>query len=601
MLSGQELLLMGIIVAGMAIILSGRLRVDIVGMLILIALGMTGLVQPGDLFSGFSAPAIITIIALFIITHALEETGVVQWIADRLRTVGGGREGRLAVLVMATGAGLALFMNIIAAGALLLPAVISVARDSNVRASKLLIPLSYGTLIGATATYFATANIVLSTLLMEQGQPGLNVLSFVPTGIPIILCGLLYMGLLGGRLLPDRESVSGVVTPRSVSRSLYETYQLEERMWEVRVLPGARVVNHKLRDSHIGEALGVTVLAIWRDHEAILTPDPDELLLANDYLLVLGREDRVMPLNAWGLQVGRENGVNGLRDYSVDLTEVVIPPRSNAIGKTLQDLRFRNKYGLTSVALWREGRSYRTDVGKFPLRVGDALLMVGPAKKIQQLAQERDFLVLQSSHAARPRRPEKGWLALAILLAAVFASILEIVPTAEAMFIGAVAMILTGCLTIDEAYRSVDWRVVFLIACMLPVSLAMGSTGLSERMGGLIVEMTAPLGGLALIAGLFLLAMAFTQFLTGQVTSLIIGPIAVSAALQFGVDPRAVAVATATACATAFLLPTAHTVNVLMMGPGGYKPADFVRIGIGMTLIVFVVLMVGMALIWGIR
>lgn len=602
MLSTQELLLLIIVFAAVAVILSGKLRADVVALLVLLTLGITRIVTPEEALSGFSSPAIITIIGLFIISHGLEETGVIQWIADRLRQLGGGHDARLVMIVMAAGAILALFMNIIAAGAVLLPAVVNIARDSNVRASKLLIPLSYGTLIGATATYFSSANIILSTLLVERGLPGLGISDFVPTGSLIIIAGLLYMALIGRRLLPDRESVGQHASPRSLSRSLYETYQLEERLWEVRVLPGSRLVEVSLTRSCIGEELGLTVLAIWRGQQAILTPEPMEVIHSGDYLLILGREERIAKLSDWGVSIGRENGHINLRhDYSVDLTEVVIPPRSTAIGKTLSDLRFRNKYGLTTVALWREGRSYRTDVGTFPLQVGDALLMVGAVPRIKSLAQERDYLVLQSSHAIRPRSPQKAPWALLILAAVVLVSLLRIVPTAEATLAGAAAMVLTGCLNMDEAYRAVEWRVIFLIAGMLPISIALYQTGLSAKLGGVLVDMLAPYGGLALIAGLFIFTVLIVQVMGGQVTSLIVGPIAVSAALQFGMNPQAIAVATATACATAFLTPMAHPVNVLMMGPGGYKPGDFTRVGIGMTIVVFAVMLVGMAVFWGVR
>jgi di/tricarboxylate transporter len=439
-------------------------------------------------------------------------------------------------------------------------------------------------------------------LLVERGLPGLGISDFVPTGILIIIAGLLYMALIGRRLLPERESVGQNASPRSLSRSLYETYKLEERLWEVRVLPGSRLVEVPLSRCSIGEELGLTVLAIWRGPQAILTPEPMEVIHSGDYLLMLGREERVAKLSEWGVSIGRENGhVNPRHDYSVDLTEVVIPPRSSAIGKSLSELRFRNKYGLTTVALWREGRSYRTDVGTFPLEVGDALLMVGPASRIKSLAQDRDFLVLQSSHAIRPRNPQKAGWALLILAAVVLASLFRIVPAAEAMLAGAAAMVLTGCLNMDEAYRAVEWRVVFLIAGMLPISIALYQTGLSAAIGGTLVDMLAPYGGLALIAGLVIFTMLIVQVMGGQVTSLIVGPIAVSTALQFGMNPQAIAVAVATACATAFLTPMAHPVNVLMMGPGGYKPGDFTRVGLGMTVVVFVMLLIGMAVFWSVR
>ena len=602
MLATNETLLVLIIIAAIFLILSNRLRTDLVALLVLVSLALTHLVSPEDAVSGFSSSAVIVIIGLIVITHTLEDTGVVEVIANRIRSLGGESELRLVVVFMAVGALLSLTMNNIAAGAVLMPAAIHVSRESNVRLSKLLIPLSFGTLVGGMATYFTTANIILSGILQSQGFDGLGMRDFIPTGGLIVIATLAFMALIGRRLLPDREPVGQNVSPRYLSSKLRETYQLDERLWEVRVPMVCPLVNTALSHSHIGSDLGITVVGIWRGHEAILAPEPIEIINANDYLLILGREERVRKLAEWGLIVGRENGNrNDRHDYSVDLTEVIIPPRSNAIGKTLKDLRFRNKYGLTSVAFWREGRSYRTDVGNTPLQVGDALLMVGPISKIKLLAQERDYLLLQSSHVHQPPYPDKAKWALLITGLVLLTAIFDIIPLSLAVLAGWAALVLTRCMTMDEAYRSIEWRVVFLIAGMLPISIAMVNTGLADRIGLAFVNTLTPFGPLALVAGLYLLTVGVTQIMAGQVSALIVGPIAITAAQQMGINPQAMAVAVAIGCSTAFLTPIAHPVNVLMMGPGGYKFSDFFKIGLWMTLITFVVLLVAMMLIWGIR
>jgi di/tricarboxylate transporter len=425
-------------------------------------------------------------------------------------------------------------------------------------------------------------------------------IDFIPTGGLITVVTLIFMVTIGRKLLPERDSPGQAA--KGSARALYETYQLGERLWELKVLPESRLVNQKLAQSRIGEELGLTVLAIWRGHHAILTPEPSEVIDEGDFLLILGREERVNQLLEWGLTLGRSDGhASPQHDYAVDLTEVIIPPRSGNIGKTLTDLRFRNKFGLTTVALWRGGRSYRTDVGKMPLEVGDALLMVGSPRNIKQLQYERDFMVLQSSHADSPDAPQLAALAVIITMIVLLFSVFEIIPIAEAMLLGAVAMVLSGCLDMDEAYRAIEWRVIFLIAGMLPVSIALVNTGLAERIGAGLVGTLEPFGSLALIAGLFLLTMLVTQVLGGQVSALIVGPVAVTAALQVGINPQAVAVAVAIACSTAFLTPLAHPVNVLMMAPGGYVPKDFLKIGAWLTLITFAVLLVCMVVFWGIR
>lgn len=414
-----------------------------------------------------------------------------------------------------------------------------------------------------------------------------------------MVAGLAYMLLIGRRMLPSRESAAHSASPYLLSRRLTELYQLEEQIWEVCVRPDSSLVGVSLSESEIGRVLGLTVIAIWRGQQAILNPSPQEIIQANDYLVILGWEETVAKMAAWGVEIGRPNG-HGDRDqnYFVDLAEVVIPPRSGMLGKSLAEINFRSKYHLTAVALWREGLSFRNDVGSMYLEPGDALLMIGTPEHIAALTRERDFLVLESTHTARPPLPKKAGWALAITAAVLLASIVEVVPTAEAMMMGVAAMALTGCINLDDAYRGISWRVIFLIAGMLPLSIAMINTGLADRIGGVMVSSVAPYGPLALIGGLFLLTMLVTQVIGGQVAALLIGPIAVTTALQSGVNAQAVAVAVAIACSAAFLTPIAHPVNVLMMGPGGYKPKDFLTVGTGMSLVTLVTLLAGMKLFW---
>ncbi len=599
MFSGQELILIGIIVATLLLIMFDLLRSDLVAILVLAVLPLTGIITMQEAFSGFSRSVVITIIGLFIITQALEDTGVVQWIAERMKVIGAGSEVRLILLFMAVGAALSLVMNNIAAGAVLLPATVQVGRESNVPPSKLLIPLSFGTLVGGMATYFTTANIILSSILRDQGQAALGMMSFLPTGGLIVLAGLGFMILVGRRLLPTHESVGQSASPYLLSRNLREMYQLDEQLWELQIRPDSQLVGVPLAQSKLGQILGLTLISVWRGQQAILNPAPDEVFQANDYLVLLGREDQITRLVAWGVERGRRQGHNDQeQNYFVDLVEVIIPPRSTVLGKSLAELNFRHKYHLTGVALWREGLSFRSDVGTIPLEPGDALLMVGTPAHIKTLAKDRDFLILQGTHTVRPQRPHKAGWALLITGLVLLASIFSIVPTGEAMILGVAAMALTGCINLDDAYRGIGWRVIFLIAGMLPLSLAMTNTGLAARIGEAIVMVVSPYGDLALVGSLFLLTVLVTQIIGGQVTALLIGPIAVTAALQLGVNAQAVAVAVAIACSAAFLTPIAHPVNVLMMGPGGYVPRDFLKVGFGMTLVTFVALLIGMRLFW---
>lgn len=598
MLSSDEIILIGVVVSALILIAFSRLPTDLVALLVLLALAFTGVVNTDEALAGFGSSVVITIIGLFIITHALEDTGVIHRLGGRINELGGGSEMRLILVFMSASAFLSLLMNNIAAGAVLLPAAVRVGRLSNVRLSKLLIPLSFGTLVGGMATYFTTANIILSNMLEDNGQEALGMMDFVPTGGLIVVGGMVFMLVIGRRLLPNRNTI----TERVTSANLYETYQLGERLWELEVQPSSPLVTQPLSTSNIGAQLGLTVLGIWRGRKAILMPSPDEIIAPRDYLLVMGRQERVEQMVEWGLKF-RPNlkRTNTAHQYDIEVSEVIIPPRSSVIGKTLKEIQFRKKFRVTAIALWREGRSYRTDVGNFPLQVGDALLVTGPAEKIQQLNVDRDYLVLGGSIESQPKYPEKAGIALLITFIVMAVAVLNLLPLAEVFLAGAAAMVLAGCLNMNEAYRAVEWRVVFLIAGMLPISTAMVDTGLAEKIGDLFVEHMADSGAYVLLGGLFFLTVAVTQVLGGQVTALVVGPIAITTALQVGINPQATAVLVAIGCSTAFLTPIAHPVNVLMMGPAGYKFGDFFKVGVGMTLTTFIMLMIGMAIFWGIR
>jgi di/tricarboxylate transporter len=594
--SPNELGLLLIVGAALTLIISNRLRPDLVALLVLIALALSGLLLPEQALAGFSRPAVLTIVGLFVITAALERTGVVQWLADRLAHLSGSGELRMIAVFMGAGALLSLVMNNIAAGAVLLPAAVQVACRAQVRESRILMPLAFGTLVGGMATLFTTANIIISGSLQAQGQRGLTMLDFLAPGAAMIVAGRLYMLLVGRRLLPERESVGRALLVR---RDLTQTYQLAERLWEVRVLPESPLAHQALAASVIGARLGATVAGIWRGREAHIPPAPTDVIAPHDILLVLGREERVRQLEAQGTTIGRYGyHRNGSPDLSVHLTEVVIAPRSPAIGQTLKQLRFRTKFGLTTVALWREGRSYRTDVGDFPLQAGDALLMVGAPGRIRLLAAEPGYIVLDQLLDATGHTTRKaGWAVLITVLVLVLAA-LGVVSTAVAMLAGAAALVLTGCLSMEEAYRAIEWRVVVLIAGMLPIGTALVETGLAAQIGRAFTAGLASASPLAMIAGLYLFTVLITQLVGGQVAALIVGPIAVSAALSLGVNPTAVGVAVAMACSAAFLTPIAHPVNVLMMAPGDYTFNDFLRVGLGMTITCFLTLLLVFSRFW---
>ncbi len=589
-MAASALLTLGILAGAVALLVAGRLRADVVALLILIVLGATNIVNPSDLFGGFSQSTVITIMAVFVLTNGLYRTGVTYWIGNRLLDLGGRHPVRLTIVVMLAGAILSWFMYIIAAGAVLLPAIVGLARRASIRPSRLLIPLTFGALLGGMATLLTTTKLLINAGLRDAGYPPFALFDYVPVGGSIAVAGILFMAVIGRRLLPDRTPADRYPWIERLQSALSDLYSLHERLFEAEIHPSSPLCGKSIAESRIGETLGLSILAIARNGRMLLAPKPHEPLRARDILHVVGRNDRAAQLAELDITVDAALAP-ALSSETVGLVEVIVAPRSRAAGQTLKHLHFRQKYDLTVIALWRAGRPYRTDVGDIPLQFGDALLMHGPRNKIQLLQSEPDFIVLQPE-TIETQRPRRGPLAAGIMLAALAAAAAGWLPIAEALFTGAVCMVLTGCLTMDEAYQAIEWRAVFLIAGMLPLGIALRQTGAAAYLGQILTQALGDWGPLAVLSGLYLLAMLLTQFVSGQATAVIVTPIALNAASQIGADPRAFAMAAALACSTAFLTPMAHPVNLLAMGPAGYTARDFVRVGLPLTAICFGVLIV---------
>jgi di/tricarboxylate transporter len=593
------------------LVIANKLRMDLAAMLIaavlaILQLAGMGLLAPAhtpkeaiQAFSGFGQPVVITLLSLFIITRGLDKSGITRWLARNLIRLGGNRESRLIALMVGTAVFLSLFMNNLAAGALLLPGAIEVARQTRIKPSKLLIPIAYGSLLGGSATYFTTANIVVSDLLHIANPPqaSLHILDFTPTGGLIAITGILLFGLLGKRLLPNREPTSEKILTSLTGSELEDIYQLGERLWEARVESGSSVTGMSLADSGIGHKWGVTVAAIRREKEEFVLPDPNQKVHHGDVLLLIGRQERIAKLTALGLDIQPGNGGDHLSPHGVTFIEVMLAPHSRVERQTLKEVDFRQRFGLTVVALKRLNRSYRTDVGDIQLALGDSLLVIGPPQQVQAIKQNPDFIVIEPNPSDQPLDIRQAVISMAIILSAIVASIAGF-PVYLGMLIGALMTVLLGILSMEEAYQSVEWQAIFLIAGMYAVSLAVVQIGLADLLGKRIISLVLPLGPLGLAAGAYLLSAFLTQFLGGQVTAFVTGPVAISAAIHMGISTHAIAVATAIGCSASFLLPMAHPVNVIMIGPANYKFADFFRAGWVLSILSFLMLLIGMTVFW---
>jgi len=588
------------LVAGASLLLiSEKMRPDLVALVLLVILGLTGLVAPADLFSGFSRAAVITIMALFIITAALERTGATRVLGQLLSRAAGAGEARMVLVIMTAAATLSLVMNTIASAAVLLPVVIGLARHTDRRPSRLLMPLAFGSLLGGMATLFTTANILVSSALVEAGYRGYGVLDFVSVGLPMAVVGILYMTLYGRRGLPNRALWGRSGAERS-SGTLTQAYGMEQAVSACYVKPGSAMAGLSLHEGQWGEQLGLNVVGISRGGNVNLAPQAQDEVLEGDLILFTGTTDD-HELARFGLKLTADPNWSGaLASDEISLVEVTLAPRSAFAGYTLRELHFREKYDLRALALWREGQTLREAVAEITLRFGDALLLQGRRSKIKLLRDEPGLIVLEEDtgplHVSR-----KAVLAVVVTTAAVALAAANILPLPEATFAAAVLLLLFGCLEMNDAYQAIEWRTIFLIAGMLPLGLAMSTSGTAALLGRGLVSVLGGLGPLAVAAGLYWAATLLTQVISAQITPLVLAPVAIAAAQHLGADPRALALAVALGCSTAFITPISHASNLLVMGPGGYTFRDYARVGLPLTLLLFGVMLAGLALWWGVR
>lgn len=607
-----QILLITIILLPLAAVVANRLRMDTAALLIAAGLGAAQFLGAGILgapktpkdavlaVSGFGQPIVITLICLFILTRGLEKSGVTRWIARRLMAVGGSSETRLIGLLAGTTALLSLIMNNLAAVALLLPSAIEISRRTKIYPSKLLIPVAFGSLLGGSATYFTSANIILSDLLRiaQPPQIPLKIYDFTPTGGLIAVAGIAFLTYFGNRLLPNRPPAREQLMARLTGSELEDIYRLGERLWEARVHPNSEIAGKSLAQAGIGQRLGVEVAAIWHGRQAIFSPTSDQTISPDDILVIIGREDRVMELEAQGVSIGRDKTNGHLSPFGLTMLEIMPAPHSPVVGQTLKELDFRHRFGFTAVALRRPDQSYRTGVGDIKLALGDSLLLIGRRESVLGLQKDRDFIVLQPSLSDQPVDRRPALITSLVILGTVLASAFG-VPIYLAMLAGALIVLLTGVITMEEGYYSIEWQAIFLIAGMYAASLGLINTGLADTLGDQMVSLMTPFGALGLAAGAYLLSALLTQIMGGQVTALVSGPIAISAAIGMGVNPQAVAVAAAIGCSACFLTPFAHPANILMIAPGNYNIRDFLKVGWRLTLLSFLMLMIGMAVFWG--
>ncbi len=781
-MTGDIAIVLGILAISLILFVSEVIRMDLVALMVLGALAITGLVTAEEAFAGFSNSAVITVWAMFILSEGLTRTGIADIIGRQVMRIAGRREISMILVIMITGAVLSAFMNNIGVAALMLPVVVEVARRTRIPASRLLMPLAYSTLLGGLMTLIGTPpNLLISESMERNGYAPFQLFDFTPLGGGVMFVGVLFVALFGRLLLPVKKAERD----RNVSqRSLRQRYKLHERTFMMRVPYNSVLVGKTLAESRIGSSTGLIILALVRGGRNEPLPSRQTLLRGGDGILVQGRVDQFrelrrlsdlviereapvlksmvaekvvyaevtvaensslvgellrdagfrsrfdvavvgvhrrdgyrltnlsfLPLRAtdrilvqgevdaieglerfadfesvevfttetlneryrsderlFVVRLPKESGLvdvtlaksrlndafdfrvvavfrdghlsvmprgdevlsagdllliegqpgdldvlRGFQELKIDtrvpanlgafdserltLLDATLDPRSRLAGKTVGELNFRERYGIELAGMEREGDTVTGDLAEERLQVGDALLLLGPRDRLQLLASDSDFLTL-TPLGQEPPDTRRAPLAAAIMFGVVVSVMLGYAPIAVAAVVGGTIMVLTRCLTMEHAYRAIDWRAIFLIAGMLPLGTAMQETGAATYLADQVMILLGDAGPWPVIMGLYILTATATMIIPTAALVVLMSPIVLSAMADLGLQPETAMMAVAMAASASFTSPISHPANILVMGPGGYRFVDYLKVGVPLTLVVFITVMALLPIFW---
>lgn len=576
---------------------SEKIPVDLTAMTLFAALLVTGLLPVDQAFGVFSNPAPITVGAMFIISAALERCGAIDILATRLKDVTKiGYTWFVFVMVLAV-ASMSAFINNTPVVVVFMPVILGLARNLNVPASKLLIPLSYASIFGGTCTLIGTStNILVSGMGQAQGQEPLRMFELAYVGVPLLFLGALYLMIFGRHILPSRETLTSMLTEEERREYLTEAF----------VQPKSPLIGQTLHEAGLLKSRGLRVIEVVRSGVAVQADLKKIALEAGDRLVMACRPSGIAHARSLeGVDFTAEAGL-GLEQIAAHeglLVEAVIPPNSTVIGKTIRELNFRQRFRMTILAVHRRGVNVREQLDTLRLEFGDTLLMLGTEEAVRHMRTSEDILLLDKPHVSAQNTQSKIPLVLATVAAVVGSAAIFNVPIVASAVIGCVFLFLTGCLKPKEGYDAIQWNLLFLIFGMLAMGQAMEETGASLYIASkmtIFVETFVPEAWkpMAMLAAVYLVTSLLTEMISNNAAAVLVLPIAIGIALTLELDPRPFMVATAIAASASFATPIGYQTNTYVYGVGGYKFMDFLKVGIPLNLLYFAGSMVFIPLSW---
>ncbi|MEA5511463.1 SLC13 family permease [Crocosphaera sp. UHCC 0190] len=591
-------LTLGILLLALISFIFEFLPVDTTAIGIAILLILCGLVTPEEGISGFSNSATITVMAMFILSAGITRTGVLQIVRDLLFQLGGRSLSKQIVSMGLIVGFISAFINNTAVVAVFLPIVEAWGKKRKISLSKLLIPLSYTAILGGVITIIGTStNILASGLSKKLGYGEFSIFLITPVGIPTFFIGLTYLTFIAPRLLPERKSTN--------NQGVNVDYGMKDYVSEIIITPRSNLIGQTLRQSGIQRKFDIDVLEIIHNDLHFPQPLADKVLSLGDILLVRGSKDDL-------LQIRDERGVDILADVQFDkntieeelsfgedkVAEVLILSNSRLIGSTLKDLRFRQRYNATVIAIRRGEELLRERLGKVRLRFGDLLLVQGPKESFIGLQTTRELLVLEERDIETLRQ-DKAYISLAIICGVVLTAAFNLLPILVSSLVGVMLMIFTGCLKPGEIYGAVRWDIIFLLAGLIPLGIAMENSGANQLIAQYIVVLGSHLSSYWVLVLFYLATALLTEILSNNASVLLMLPVAAEVAKNLGLNPLAFMLAVMFAASNSYMTPIGYQTNTMVYGPGGYRFLDFTRVGLPLTLTLTLIVPLLIAKIYG--
>ncbi len=581
-----------LLLVALVLFASDRFSVDVVGLIVLLALAVPGVLSPKEALAGFADDTILLLVSLFVLTAGIVRTGVVERVGLWLAARGGKNPAGVTRLILVAVSAVSSFLSNTVTTAVFLPIMIGVARRAGTALSRVLMPLAFASILAGSVTLIGTStNLVVSSQLPRYGLPPIGFFELTRVGLGITVIGLLYLMFVAPKLVPERGQ-----------REMTDRYDLRRYLSEALIGAGSRFAGKTLAESQLGSAMNLNVVGIVRGDSRRLAPGPNDKLQENDILIIEGKAEDILSVkDAGGIEIRADVkptlSDSDLQSEKVRMMEAMVLPRSAFVGRTLRDSQFRERTGLTVLAIHSAGGADLVEkLSKTRLHPSDVLLIQGGPEALDGVRRGTDLFLLEDVSAHHPRR-RKAPLAAAIFVATVVIGVSGLLPLIISFLAGGLALVLTGCLRTEEAYEAVDWRLMVMIACMIGFGVAMEKSGAANYVSDLVVRHVSSFGPLSLLAAFFVFTVVLTQPMSNQAAALVVLPVAIAVSQKLQLNPRAFVMAVTFAASCSFLTPLEPSC-VLVYGPGRYKFFDFARVGLPLTVIVFVFSMLLIPVFW---